>query len=68
MAQYHPIGEKVRADQLINLNKREVELIKMIRKVEGSEYIPLMHKMWKHYYSQMELLKIDTSFVKSKQL
>lgn len=68
MAKYHPIGKPVKASELINLSKREVELIRMIRKVEGDEYTPLMHKMWRHYHSQMELLKIDTSFIKTKEI
>lgn len=68
MAKYHPIGVPVKPSQIIKLSDREVELIRMMRRVEGEEYHPLIRQMWKDYYSQMELLKIDTTFIKTKIL
>ena len=66
MAKYHPIGiNKINPNKLINLSNKEVELIKMIRKVEGDEYSRLLIKMWNHYFNEMEKFHLDTSFIKS---
>lgn len=67
MAKYHPIGfNKIDPSRLLNLSNKEVELIKMIRKVEGDEYPVVMKKAWSYYLNEMEKFKIDTSFVKTK--
>lgn len=68
MTKYHPIGMKIKLNKLLNLTNREVELIKMIRMVEGDEYQPLVRKMWSHYLDEMEKFHIDTSFIRSKRL
>ena len=64
---YHPIGMNIVKSKLLNLSSREVELIRMVRKIEGDEYQPLVRKMWNHYLNEMEKYKLDTSFVKSER-
>lgn len=63
MTKYHPIGMKVTPNKIVNLSNREVELIKMMRKVEGQDYYPLIKRMWDNYMTEMEVLKIDTDFI-----